>query len=341
MKHLLNTLYVSTQGAYLHKEGMSVLVEVEKQVRLRVPVHNLQSIVCFGNVICSPFLLGFCAENQVAVAFLTENGRFLASVRGSVSGNVLLRRTQYRWADDPARTLAVARAVVLAKLANARNVLLRGIRDGAGDAQELTRAAARLKALAEGLSRAADVDGLRGLEGDGGRAYFGVIGHLVTQQTEDFRFEGRSRRPPLDPFNAMLSFLYTMLMHDITGALEGVGLDPCVGYLHRDRPGRKSLALDLMEEFRPWMADRLVLSLINRKQIQPSHFEEREGGAVWLNDRGRKVVIEAWQARKQEEIRHPFLQETVRLGLFPHIQALLLARHLRGDLEAYPPMLWK
>lgn len=341
MKKLLNILYVSTQGAYLRKEGLSLVVEIEKEIRLRVPIHNLQGVVCFGNVLCSPFLLGHCAENQVEVSFLTQYGKFLASVRGPVSGNVLLRRQQYRLADTPEFALNLSRTILQAKLANARNVVLRGKRDGYGNADELEKLAIRLRQYILALSRAKTPDDLRGIEGEAARSYFATFNPLLTQQQEAFAFTTRSRRPPLDRINALLSFLYTLLMHDITSALETNGLDPCVGFLHTDRPGRKSLALDLLEEFRPWLADRLALSLINRQQIQPRDFRNEESGAVLLNDDGRKKVLDAWQKRKQEEVLHPFIDEKIPLGLFPHVQALLLARYIRGDIDGYPPVFWK
>lgn len=341
MKKLLNILYVSTQGAYLRKEGLSLVVEIENEIRLRVPIHNLQGVVCFGNVLCSPFLLGHCAENQVEVSFLTQYGKFLASVRGPVSGNVLLRRQQYRLADTPEFAMTLSRTILQAKLANARNVVLRGKRDGYGNADELEKLGIRLRQYILALSRAETPDDLRGIEGEAARSYFAAFNSLLTQQQDAFAFTTRSRRPPLDRINALLSFLYTLLMHDITSALETNGLDPCVGFLHTDRPGRKSLALDLLEEFRPWLADRLALSMINRQQIQPRDFRHEESGAVLLNDDGRKKVLDAWQKRKQEEVLHTFLEEKIPLGLFPHVQALLLARCIRGDIDGYPPVFWK
>lgn len=341
MKKMLNTLYVTTQGAYLHKEGLSIVVEIEKEVRLRVPVHNLQAVVCFGNVMCSPYLMGHCAENGVSLSFLTAYGRFLGSVQGAVSGNVLLRRAQYRLADKPEFCLGLAATMLQAKILNARNVLLRGRRDGYGESDELQAASERLKHLVRAVSQAKTLDELRGLEGESAKTYFAAFNQILSQQQDEFRFTVRSRRPPMDRINALLSFLYTLLAHDITGALESHGLDPCVGFLHTDRPGRKSLALDMMEEFRPWLADRLALSMINRKQIQPGDFRCEESGAVLLNDEGRKKVLDAWQKKKQEEMRHPFIEETIAIGLFPHVQALLLARMIRGDLDGYPPIFWK
>ena len=343
MKQLLNTLYVTTQGAYLARDGETVAVRVEHETILRVPIHTLASIVCFGNVSCSPFLMGLCGENGVALAFLTENGRFLARVQGPVSGNVLLRREQYRWAGSEERSATMAQAVVTGKIANCRTVVLRAMRDnpqGAG-AGELEQAARRLGRLLETVAKTAGLEEIRGHEGDGARVYFGVFDHLITAGKEDFFFRGRSRRPPLDNMNALLSFLYTLLVHDAAAALEAVGLDPAVGYLHRDRPGRPSLALDLVEEMRPVVADRLALSLVNRRQVQASGFRQTEGGGVVMDDATRKEVLVAYQKRKQEEILHPFLQERVAFGLTPHVQAMLLARFVRGDLDGYPSFLWK
>ena len=343
MKKYLNTLFVTTQGAYLNKEGESVVVSVEKEVRLRVPVHTLGGVVCFGNIMASPYLMHHCAENGVRMSFMTENGRFLARVEGPVSGNVLLRREQYRRADDPVASVAMARPFVLAKLANARTVLQRAQRDHAGKAgmEEVASAALRLDWQTNTARAAQSGDELRGIEGDAGRNYFSVFRHLITSQKEDFPFEGRNRRPPLDKVNCLLSFLYTLLALDCAAALEGVGLDPQVGFLHRERPGRPSLALDLMEEFRPFFIDRLVLSLINLRQVDARGFRKSESGAVEMTDDTRKEVLVAYQKRKQEELLHPFLEESAPLGLFFHLQALLLARYLRGDLDGYPPVIWK
>jgi CRISP-associated protein Cas1 len=340
MKHLLNTLYITTQGAYLSKDGETVLVRVEQENRLRVPLHTLSGIVCFGQVSCSPPLMGFCAEKDVALSFLTEHGKFLARVQGPVNGNVLLRREQYRRADDEAGSATIARAAVQAKIANCRTVLLRGMREHGGNA-EVEDAISRLARNIELLEMAESVDGVRGIEGDGARTYFSVFDHLVTTAKEHFFFRERSRRPPLDNVNALLSFLYTLLVHDIVGALETVGLDPAVGFLHRDRPGRAGLALDLMEELRPVLADRLALSLINRRQVHEDGFQTMEAGGVVMDDATRREVLLAWQKRKQEEIQHPFLGERVPFGLVPYTQALLLARHLRGDLDAYPAFFWR
>jgi len=343
MKHLLNTLYVTTQGAYLAREGETVLVRVGGETKLQLPIHTLGSIVCFGQVSCSPPLMGLCAERGVAVSFLSERGRFWARVEGPVSGNVLLRREQYRRADDPEASAGLARAMVIAKIANCRTVLLRAARERPErtGVPELSEAAGHLAVHLRSLEEAAPLDTVRGKEGDAARTYFGVFDHLITAQREEFFFRERSRRPPLDNMNALLSFLYTLLVHDVRSALEGVGLDPAVGYLHRDRPGRPGLALDMMEELRPFLADRLALSLVNRQQVRGEGFRKTETGAVLMNDETRKEVLVAYQKRKQEEIQHPFLGEKVAVGLLPHCQALLMARCLRGDLDGYPPFVWR
>ena len=343
MKQLLNTLYVTTQGAYLARDGETVQVRVEHEDRLRVPIHTLGSVVCFGLVSCSPPLMGLCAERGVSLAFFSEHGRFLARVEGPVSGNVLLRREQYRRADSEEHSAAIARSVVIAKVANCRTVLLRALRDKpecAGNCA-IDAAAMRLAHLADTLQPARALDTVRGHEGDAARVYFDVFDHLIAESKDSFYFRGRSRRPPLDNLNALLSFLYTLVTHDVAAALEGVGLDPAVGYLHRDRPGRPSLALDLVEELRPVLADRLALSLVNRRQIRPEGFRKTETGAVLMDDDTRKEVLVAYQKRKQEEIVHPFLKERVAFGIVPHVQALLLARCLRGDLDGYPSFLWR
>lgn len=343
MKRLLNTLYVTTQGGYLARDGETVAVRVDQKDILRVPIHTLDGIVCFGRVGCSPALMGLCGERQVALSFLTINGRFLARVNGPVSGNVLLRREQYRRADDPVEAAQMAWSVVGAKIVNSRVVLLRATRDRP-DMQgrsAVQGAAERLARVLKGLDPSAGLDSIRGAEGEAARAYFGVFDHLIINHKESFYFRQRSRRPPMDNVNSLLSFVYTLLAHDVASALEGVGLDPAVGFLHRDRPGRAGLALDLMEEMRPLLGDRLVLSLINRQQVDPSGFDRAESGAVYMDDKTRKVVIVAYQARKQDEIKHPFLNEKIALGLLPHAQAMLMARYLRGDLDAYPAFLWR
>ncbi len=341
MKHLLNTLFVTTQGAYLAQEGETILVRVDHETKLRVPVHTLGGVVCFGQVSCSPAMMGLCGERGVGLAFLTEHGRFLARVQGPVSGNVLLRRIQYRRADDPEASAGIARTMVAAKIANCRTVLLRTAREQEAHRNEIVDAADHLGALLKTLKNKMDLDAVRGIEGVAAGAYFEVFDHLIAAQKEDFFFVARSRRPPLDNTNALLSFLYTLLTHDMASALEGVGLDPAVGFLHRDRPGRPSLALDLIEEFRPFLGDRLTLSLINRMQVRGKGFTQSETGATTMDDETRKEVLVAYQKRKQEEIQHPFIGEKIPIGLLPHMQALLMARYLRGDLDAYPPFLWR
>ena len=343
MKKLLNTLYVSTQGSYLHRDGECVVVEVERQEKLRAPIHMLSSIVGFGNVACSPHLLGFCAESGVTISFLSENGRYWASVTGPVSGNVLLRRAQYRASENPAFCVPIVRALVAGKVANSRTVLQRALRDhgGKSDMSRVENAVAWLSNRLRVLEITNTVDELRGIEGEAARTYFGCFNDLIVAQREDFTFRERSRRPPLDPVNALLSFLYTLLVHDVRGACESVGLDPQVGFLHRDRPGRPSLALDLMEELRAPVADRLALSLINLRQVAGKGFRKDAAGGITMDDDTRKSVLIAYQKRKQETLEHPFSEETAPVGLVPFLQAQLLARHLRGDLDGYPPFFWK
>lgn len=343
MKHLLNTLYITTQGAYLSREGETVHVQVDNLVKLRLPIHTLGSVVCFGRVACSPPLLGLCAERGVTVSFLSEHGRFWAAMQGPVSGNVLLRRTQYRCSDDPEYSTHFARNLVVAKLANSRTVLLRAARESASEepGQRLRKTADYLAHSMRRLKMQQELGAVRGIEGDGARHYFAVFDDMICAQKESFFFRSRSRRPPMDNVNALLSFVYTLITHDMRSALETVGLDPAVGCLHRDRPGRPGLALDMIEELRPAIADRLVLSLINRRQVQGKGFEKSETGAVVMNDDTRKELLVAYQKRKQEEIEHPFIKEKIPIGLIPHVQAMLLARTLRGDLEQYPPFLWR
>jgi len=343
VKRLLNTLYVTTDASYISRKRETVEVRVEGETRLRIPIHALDGIVCFGRVSCSPHLLGLCGERGVTISFLDAFGRFRARTVGPVSGNVLLRREQYRRADCEADAAHIARLVVAAKVTNSRAVLMRAAREANDSA-----AAGDLRGAAEGLARnlarlkhEMPLHTVRGIEGEAARGYFGAFDRLVLAQREDFRFSGRTRRPPTDNINAILSFLYAILAHDASSALEGVGLDPAVGFLHRDRPGRPGLALDLMEEFRAYMADRAVLSLVNRRQVRAAGFRKTETGAVLMDEATRKTVLQAWQSRKRDEIRHPFLGETVPVGLLPHVQAMLLARHLRGDLDEYPPFVWK
>lgn len=332
-----------TQGAYLHRDGETVSVMIDNTSKLRVPVHTIEGLVCWGRVSCSPPVLSLCCENGVGISFLTEQGRFLARVQGPVSGNVLLRRQQYRMADDESAALLVARAVVTTKIANSRIVLLRSAREIDNPERQcaLRDAAQRLSVTGQEAVCSESLDAVRGHEGIAGQVYFAVFSDMIVGDREHFAFVGRSRRPPLDRVNALLSFVYALLRHDIESAIETVGLDPAVGFLHTDRPGRPSLALDLMEEFRSALADRLVLSLINRRQVQPDGFTEQPGGGVLLEESTRKIIIAAWQTRKQEEIKHPFLHERIPLGLIPYTQALLLARFIRGGLDGYPAFLWR
>lgn len=339
MRRHLNTLYVTTQGAYLAKDGEAVLVRVDGQPKLRVPIHNLEGIICFGNVSCSPFLMGHCGRNGVRISFLSRQGRFLANVFGRTTGNVLLRREQYRRADAPNSTATIARAIVLAKTSNSRVILLRARRDhpkvdGRG---AIDRAISGLAKLGRSIQPGLTVDQIRGIEGAAARLYFSVFSSLLVRQKDEFRLTRRARRPPTDPMNAILSFLYTILVHDVSSALEAVGLDPAVGYLHSSRPGRPSLALDLMEELRAFIADRLAVSLINVRVLSGSDFEKHPTGAVYLSEEARKKVLAAYQKRKDETLTHPFLQEKTTVGMIPHLQALLLSRYLRGDLDGYPP----
>lgn len=341
MQQIFNTLYVLTQGAYLHLDHDTVRIEVERATQLRVPLLQIGGLVAFGNVMVSPALLARCAEDGRAVTLLDRNGRFEARVVGPTGGNVLLRRAQHAALSDPLRTLAVARHIVAGKLQNERQVLLRGAREATdpGDGAALGAAA---RTVAQGIATAqwtGDLDALRGVEGTAAREYFAVFDRLVRDDRATFRMAGRNRRPPLDPINALLSFCYTLLTTDCVAALEGCGLDPQVGFLHALRPGRPALGLDLMEELRAPVADRLALTLLNRKQLTARDFEARPGGAVSLTDAGRKRTVLAYQGRKADEVPHRLLDRKVPLGLVPHIQARLLARHLRGDLEYYPPFL--
>lgn len=342
MRDLLNVLYVTTPETYLGKDGESVALRRDGAPVHRISLANLQGIICLGRVTVSPYLMAHCAERGVCITYLTETGRFLASVHGETKGNVLLRRQQYRWADDPERSASVTRFILKGKLGNARTVLRRGAREAKDET-----AATRLGACADlhtaaltRLDRERNVDALRGVEGEAAAAYWVAFDALILNDHAAFRFAGRNRRPPLDAVNCLLSFVYTLLAHDLRSALEGIGLDPYVGFLHRDRAGRASLSLDLLEEMRACLADRLVLSLVNRRQVAPGGFITQDSGAVVMDESTRKAVITAWQERKKETIKHPFLNEVVEIGLLPHLQALLLARHIRGDLDGYPPLIW-
>ncbi len=344
MRQHLNTLFVTLEGAWLSKDGEAVEVRHERQTKLRVPLHNLESIVAFGwDISASSQLMAACAESGITLSFCSPHGKFLAAATGFASGNVLLRREQFRRADDLAACSAIARNIVAAKIANSRASILRAARDRPDhdSVAALQSGAQWLGHRLETALREPALDTLRGIEGDSAAAYFELFPLLLTTKDPAITMQGRNRRPPTDPVNALLSFLYALLAHDCRSALAATGLDPAVGFLHRDRPGRPSLALDLMEEFRPVLADRLALALFNRRQLDSSDFDQRENGAVSLREDSRKKVLVAWQERKREELIHPFLQEKVTWGLVPHLQARLLARHLRGDLDAYPAFIWK
>ena len=338
-----NTLFVQTQGAYLRKDHETVQVKVDGQVKLTVPLHHLEGIVCFGRVSLSPGMMQVCEERNMPIAMLTEQGRLQARVVPVISGNVLLRREQYRRADQPESCLRIARPIIAAKIQNCRMLLLRAAResDEVERVDALRHAADRLACSLDSLAKADTLDVARGCEGDAARCYFEAFDHMIRQQRDVFQLTGRSRRPPLDPLNALLSFLYSVLTHDLASAVEAVGLDPQVGFLHVDRPGRLSLALDLMEEFRPLIADRLVLSLVNLRQVTGAGFQTQPGGAVLMDAATRKAVLAALTQRKREEIVHPLLGERVTIGLLPHIQARLLARHIRGDIDEYPALVLK
>lgn len=343
MKRLLNTLYVLTENAYLCLDGENVVAKIDGAETGRIPLHTIQSIVSFSYMGASPALMGTCIERGVSCAFFTPKGRFLVRVQGPVSGNVLLRKEQCRWSDDEGKSVSVARSFILGKVFNGRWVLERSLRDHSLriDVETVERASKSLATALPKIRECMDMASLRGLEGDAASSYFGVFGELILREKEVFGFAGRARRPPTDPVNAMLSLFYTALSNDCASALEGVGLDPCIGLMHADRPGRKSLALDLMEELRPVMVDRFVVTAINNRIVKPEHFENRESGEVRLTDEGRRALFAAWQERKKDSITHPFLKEKVQWGLLPHIQSLLLARCIRGDLDGYPPFLWK
>lgn len=334
MKKLLNTLYISRQETYLHKERETIVIKGSGEKLGQFPAVNLSNIVCFGNVTVSPFLMGYCADQNIGLTFYTEYGRFLARVHGKPTGNVLLRRQQYRWADDDVKSTNISRTIIAAKIANCRSVLLREIRNH-GENTRIRNVSEQLAISCRRAKSAESVDEARGIEGYAAAQYFSVLDELI--RGRGFSFNGRVRRPPTDAFNAMLSFAYSLITQECVSALSGVGLDPYVGYLHRDRPGRPSLALDLLEEFRaPW-ADRFVLTLVNRREFQLENFVTEASGAVRFTDDARKQFLTSWQERKQAEIIHPFLEESVPIGLLPHAQALLLARHIRGDTEFYTP----
>lgn len=343
MRKLLNVLYVTTPDSYLSLDGENIVINLEGKEMFRIPIHNLESIICFGYKGVSPSLMGFCMKQRVGMCFLTPNGRFLARVSGGYYGNVLLRKEQYRVSDDENKCVLIASNCITAKLINTKVVIERGLRDHENkvNTKALNRAIAVIKNNAMMIQNCKTLDELRGLEGICSKEYFDIFDELILAQKEYFFLNNRYKRPPTDNVNALLSFLYTVLAHDVQSALETVGLDPYVGFLHKDRPGRPSLALDLMEEFRAFLVDRLVLSLINRKQVTHKGFILKESGVILMDDKTKKDVLIAWQKRKQDTITHPFIKEKVFIGLLPYIQAQLLARYLRGDIESYPPFFWK
>lgn len=343
MKKLLNTLFVLTENAYLSLDGENVVINVESNETGRFPLHALEGIYSFSYSGASPALMGACAERNVNLCFHTPNGRFLARIMGLPNGNVLLRRKQYRLADDMKESCSIARNMIFGKIFNARWNIGRTLRD-----HQMRIDVGRFQSICEDLNQTMklvtsidSLDQLRGVEGEAASRYFSVFDEMILGDKKNFYFHGRNRRPPLDNVNAMLSFVYSLLTNDCTSALEAAGLDAYVGFMHRDRPGRKSLALDIMEELRPCLADRFVLTCINNRVISASEFRTTECGAVVMSDEGRKKIIKAWQERKREIITHPYVKEKISWGLVPYIQALLLARYLRGDLDGYPPFLWK
>ncbi len=343
MKNLLNTLYITSPDRYLSLDGENVVVWEERKEIARLPLHNLERIMAFGSAGASPALMEKCVTENRELVFFSRSGKFMARVEGEICGNVLLRREQYRTADNAEKSLLTAKSMIAAKLYNCRWTLERTIRDHSirVDTDAFTQKSAYLKTASESALAASDKDSLRGIEGEAASVYFSVFNDMILQQKDDFNFTVRSRRPPLDKVNAMLSFAHSLCTSMCCSALESVGLDSYVGFLHTDRPGRRSLALDLVEEFRAPLCDRFVLTCINKRIITKDAFIEQENGAVLLTDDGRREFLKNWQLRKDDEITHPFLKEKVKWGLVPYVQALLLARYLRGDLDGYPPFLWK
>ncbi len=343
MKKHLNTLFITTEKSSVFKEGKTIVVKAEKKVKLRIPIHTLEGIICFGKIYFSPQAMGFCALNNVTVTFLSPYGRFFARIVGPVSGNILLRKQQFRMSDSIIESAKIAKSLVIGKIINSRKVLSRVISDHGDkvDTVKIRLAINKLTEIVKMTEHENSLDRIRGKEGEAANIYFGVFNELITTQKRDFIFKTRNRRPPLDFVNSLLSFVYTLLLHDIRSALESVGLDPQAGFLHRDRPGRLGLALDLLEEFRPFLADRLVLSLINLRRVKKGDFKVMENGAVYIEEDTKKLILVSYQKRKQDVIIHPFLKEKTTIGLLFFIQALLLARFIRGDLEGYPPFIWK
>ena len=343
MRKLLNTLYVTSPNIYLSLDGENIVIQKDKSVVSRIPLHNLEGIVSFGYTGASPALMGACAKHNIALSFMKQSGKFLARVVGEVRGNVTLRKTQYRLSDSKVESHKIASNFIIGKIFNARWVAERATRDYALrlDVNKLKGVSKSLVNSLKAVEQCKELEQLRGIEGEAASQYFSIFDELILQQKESFYFHYRNKRPPLDNVNAMLSFVYTLLAHDVAAALESVGLDPYVGFLHRDRPGRISLALDMMEELRPVYADRFAITLINKREVNADGFTQKENGAVNMSDNTRKSIIKAWQSRKQEKITHPFLQEKMEWGLVPYAQAMLLARFIRGDLDGYPPFMWK
>ncbi len=343
MRKLLNTLYVMTESCYLTLDGENIVIQDGGKTLGRFPLHTLENIICFTYKGASPALMGACAERRTGMCFFSPGGRFLARAVGKEYGNILLRKEQYRISDDETRRIVYARNMITGKIFNSRWSIERTLRDHSCrvDAGKLKQISDTLRDTLPKADSAPGLNELRGLEGKAAEQYFSVLNDMILNQKEDFVFTTRTRRPPLDNLNAVLSFAYTILAGDCANALSGTGLDPYAGFMHGDRPGRTSLALDLMEELRPVLADRFIITLINRKMLQASHFEKQKDGAVLLNSDGRKIFLTAWQNHKKEIITHPYLKEKMEWGLVPHVQALLLARTIRGDLEEYPPFLWK
>lgn len=343
MRQLLNTLFITSEDVFATLDGENIVLKRGQEETARYPLHVLQGVVSFSYAGASPALMGACAQKGIQLVFCRPSGRFLCRVSGMSQGNVLLRRQQYRIADDPAESCRIARGFLFGKVSNGRSSLERTRRDHAMriDLEQFTAASAQLRELLPAMLDAPDLDALRGMEGAAASIYFGCFDDMILGDKEHFFYHGRNRRPPLDNVNALLSFVYTLLGNDCASALESVGLDAYVGFLHRDRPGRTSLAQDLLEELRPCLADRFVLTLINNRIVSFQDFQHQENGAVLLCDEARRTVLRQWQTRKKEQILHPFLKEKIPWGLIPYVQALLLARCLRGDLDAYPPFLWK
>lgn len=343
MKRMLNTLYLMTQGSCVNRDGETIVVRVESNDKVRIPIITIQSIICFGNINITPSALELCCESGVTITYLSYYGRFMARIQGEISGNVMLRKAQYKMSDDIFQSARIARNIVAAKINNSRKVLSRVIRDHSDklNIDEIQKTISIFKRTAENILEEKDLDKIRGIEGYIAKLYFNHFNSLITNQKADFYFQDRNRRPPMDRVNAMLSLTYTLLYHDLRSACEMVGLDPSVGFLHRDRPGRHGLALDLMEEFRSFIADRLVLSMINLKQVEGKQFDCSESGSVLMSIDAKRILMNNYQKRKQDSLTHPFLDEEMHIGLIFHSQAMLFARFIRGDLDEYPAFLWR